>query len=105
MKWPINCHLSEITEIKSTSSIKMSILEENFRWHLEAFASELSFILIEIWHPHLQLPANDAVFLNDWAVNDTANSTQDLISILYKSSLMIISLNGLYALSIEKVSV
>jgi len=40
-RWPINCHLSEITEIKYTSLIKMIILEENFKWHLEAFASEL----------------------------------------------------------------
>jgi len=33
-------HLSEITELKYTSLIKMIILEENFKWH-EAFASEL----------------------------------------------------------------
>jgi len=37
----INCHLSEITELKYTSLIKMVILEENFKGHLEAFASEL----------------------------------------------------------------
>jgi len=30
-----------ITELKYTSLIKMIILEENFKWHLEAFASEL----------------------------------------------------------------
>jgi len=36
-----HCHLSEITELKYTSLIKMLILEENFKWHLEAFASEL----------------------------------------------------------------
>jgi len=45
LKWqwrlPINCHLSEITELKYTSLIKMVILEQNFNWHLEAFASEL----------------------------------------------------------------
>jgi len=35
------CHLSEITELKYTSLIKIVILEENFKWHLEAFASEL----------------------------------------------------------------
>jgi len=29
------------TELKYTSLIKMVILEENFKWHLEAFASEL----------------------------------------------------------------
>jgi len=40
-----NCHLSEITELKYTNLIKMTILEENFKWHLEAFASEL-FIYI-----------------------------------------------------------
>jgi len=33
--------LSEITELKYTSLIKMIILEENVKWHLEAFASEL----------------------------------------------------------------
>jgi len=37
----MNCHLSEITELKYTSLIKMVILEEHFKWHLEAFASEL----------------------------------------------------------------
>jgi len=37
----MNCHLSEITELKYTSLIKMTILEENFKWHSEAFASEL----------------------------------------------------------------
>jgi len=36
-----HCHLSEITELKYTSLIKMIILEENFKWHLKAFASEL----------------------------------------------------------------
>jgi len=30
-----------MTELKYTSLIKMIILEENFKWHLEAFASEL----------------------------------------------------------------
>jgi len=37
----MNCHLSEITELKYTSLIKMAILEDNCKWHLEAFASEL----------------------------------------------------------------
>jgi len=32
------CHLSEITELKYTSLIKIIIKEENFKWHLEAFA-------------------------------------------------------------------
>ena len=45
LKWQLigyfHCHLSEIAELKYTSLIKMIILEENFRWHLEAFASEL----------------------------------------------------------------
>jgi len=36
-----HCHLSEITELKYTRSIKIIILEENFKWHLEAFVSEL----------------------------------------------------------------
>jgi len=40
-----HCHLSEIIELKYTSSIKIIIKEENFKWHLEAFASEL-FIYI-----------------------------------------------------------
>jgi len=44
------CHLkcsslmNQINEIKYTSLIKIIIKEENFKWHLEAFASEL-FIL------------------------------------------------------------
>jgi len=32
---------SEITELKYTSLIKIIIKDENFKWHLEAFASEL----------------------------------------------------------------
>jgi len=34
-------NLSEINELKYTSLIKLVILKENFKWHLEAFASEL----------------------------------------------------------------
>jgi len=41
MKITYYCHSSEITELKYTSLIKMVILEENFKRHLEAFASEL----------------------------------------------------------------
>jgi len=37
LKW----QLIEITELKYTSLIKIIIKEENFKWHLEAFASEL----------------------------------------------------------------
>jgi len=37
----MNGHLSEITELKYSSLIKIIILEENFKWHLEVFASEL----------------------------------------------------------------
>jgi len=37
----MNCHLSEITELKYTSLKKIIIKEEHFKWHLEAFASEL----------------------------------------------------------------
>jgi len=33
--------LSKITELKYTSLIKIIIKEENFKWHSEAFASEL----------------------------------------------------------------
>jgi len=33
--------LCKITELKYTSLIKIIIKEENFKWHLEAFASEL----------------------------------------------------------------
>jgi len=44
LKWQfignLHCLLSEITELKYISLIKMIILEENFKWHL-AFASEL----------------------------------------------------------------
>jgi len=32
---------SEMTELKYTRLIKIIIKEENFKWHLEAFASEL----------------------------------------------------------------
>jgi len=42
---PINCYLSEITKLKYTSLTKIIIKGENFKWHLEAFASEL-FIYI-----------------------------------------------------------
>jgi len=45
LKWQLignlHPHLSEINELNNTSLIKMIILEENFKWHLEAFASEL----------------------------------------------------------------
>jgi len=34
-----NCYLSEITELKYTSLIKIIIKDENFKWHLEAFAN------------------------------------------------------------------
>jgi len=44
----MNCHLSEITEFKYTSLIKMIILEENFKWHLEAFRSELFMYYIQL---------------------------------------------------------
>jgi len=41
LKWqwrlPINCHLSEITELKYTSLIKVVILEQNFKWHYRGF--------------------------------------------------------------------
>jgi len=51
LKWQfignLHCNLSEITELKYISLIKMTILEENFKWHLKAFASEL-FIYIYI---------------------------------------------------------
>jgi len=53
----MNCHLSEITEFKNTSLIKMIILEENFKWHLEAFASEL-FVIIK------RFPITDS----DWSI-------------------------------------
>jgi len=50
LKWQLignlHFHLSEITELKYTSLIKMIILEENFKWHLEAFASELFIYFI-----------------------------------------------------------
>jgi len=49
-------NLSEITEIKYTSLIKIIIKEENFKWHLEAFASEL-FILGRNTSINFTLPA------------------------------------------------
>jgi len=48
----MNCHLSEITELKYTNLIKMIILEENFKWHLEAFASELFISFNEMFKSH-----------------------------------------------------
>jgi len=57
-KWrlPINCHLSEITELKYTSLIKTVILDENFKWDLEAFASELFIYTVDYsLHPPLNL--------------------------------------------------
>jgi len=59
----INCNLSEITELKFTSLIKIIILEENFKWHLEAFASELfingwpneEYSIYCLFHPSLQV--------------------------------------------------
>jgi len=50
LRLPINCHLSEITEIEYTSLIKMTILEENLKWHLEAFASELFIYDHHLYH-------------------------------------------------------
>jgi len=37
----INCYLSEITKLKYITLIKIIIKKENFKWHFEAFASEL----------------------------------------------------------------
>jgi len=52
----INCHLSEFTELKYTSLIKKKniILEDkmNFKWHLEAFASELFKYACTHTHTH-----------------------------------------------------
>jgi len=42
----MNRHLNIITELKYTSLIKMIILEENFKWHLEAFALHILSKLI-----------------------------------------------------------
>jgi len=51
LKWQLignlHCNLSESTEFKYTSLKKMIILEENFKWHSEAFASEL-FICFQL---------------------------------------------------------
>jgi len=44
----LNCYLSDITELKYTSLIKIIIKEENFKLHLEAFASELFIYLLEL---------------------------------------------------------
>jgi len=35
----MNCHLSEITELKYTSLIKIIVLEENFKWLLHLNSS------------------------------------------------------------------
>jgi len=52
----IQGHLSEITELKYTSLIKMVILEENFKWHLEAFAS--LHIIYDSFRWTTRLPSN-----------------------------------------------
>jgi len=55
----MNCHLSEITELKYTSLIKIIILEKNFKWRLEAFASELfncTFIFLVVIIPNYFAP-------------------------------------------------
>jgi len=49
-EWPINCYLSEITELKYTSLIKIIIKEENFKWLLEVFASELFIYKLGLIH-------------------------------------------------------
>jgi len=49
----LKLHLSEITELEYISLIKMLILEENFKWHLESFASEL-FIYIYCIYTHIK---------------------------------------------------
>jgi len=43
-----------MTELKYTSLIKMVILEENFKWHLEAFASELFICYLTFKKKHTQ---------------------------------------------------
>jgi len=45
----LNCYLSEITELKYTSLIKIIIKEEHFKCHLEAFASELFIYIVEMF--------------------------------------------------------
>jgi len=53
LKWQfignLHCHLSENTLLKYTSLIKINILEENFKWHLEAFV---------FWTLHIQPVVN-----------------------------------------------
>jgi len=46
-----NCYLREITELKYTSLTKIIIKEENFKWHLEAFASELVISVLKLSSP------------------------------------------------------
>jgi len=73
----MNCHLSEITELKYMSLIKMIILEENLKWHLEAFASELF-----IWYKcsnrdvSLQVLSTHAELMNS-LVHNTSINEQD----------------------------
>jgi len=35
--------------------IKIIILEENFKWHLEAFASEVSLVCNSLWRSRLYI--------------------------------------------------
>jgi len=74
LKWQLignlHRHLSEITELKYISLIKMIILEENFKWHLEAFASEL-FICM---HDKKSILCHDKSKLRDENPNYDLNS-------------------------------
>jgi len=49
---PIIVFTHDLSELKYTSLIKMIILKENFKWHLEAFASELFICTLDVLECH-----------------------------------------------------
>jgi len=51
-----------ITELKYTSLIKIIIKEENFKWHLEAFASEIFIFL------YLEMEVTLSFYLTNYCI-------------------------------------
>jgi len=56
--------LSEITELKYTSLIKIIIKEEICKWHLEAFASELFIYIYTVYQDQINKCYN--AFIHDF---------------------------------------
>jgi len=69
LKWQLignrHCYLSEITELKYTSLIKMIILEEKFKWHLEALHLNSSYTLYSYVEPHFMYMITSKIMFDD----------------------------------------